>query len=34
MSHSKKSATFTVTSVAGVLTRQNHIKVSNKYLKN
>ena len=33
-SHSQKSATFTVTSVTGVLTTQHHIKVGNKYLKN
>ena len=34
MSHSQKSATFTVTSVAGVLTMQRHIKTCKKYLKN
>ena len=32
--HSQKSATFTVTSVTGVLIMQHHIKVCNKYLKN
>ena len=34
MSHSQKSATFTVTSIAGVLAVQHHIKVCKKYLKN
>ena len=29
-----KSATVTVTGVTGVLTRQNHINVCNKYFKN
>ena len=33
-SHSQKSATFTVTSITGVLTMQYHIKVCNNYLKN
>ena len=32
MSHSQKSATFTV--VTGISTMQSHIKVCNKYLKN
>ena len=34
MSHSQKSATFTVTNATGELTMQNHLKVFNKYLKN
>ena len=34
ISYSQKSASFTVTSVTGVLTIQNHIKICNKYLKN
>ena len=34
MSHSQKSATFTVTSITSVLTMQYYIKACNKYLKN
>ena len=34
MNHSQKSVTSTVSSVTGVLTMQNHIKVCNKYFKN
>ena len=33
-SHSRKSATFTATSVMGVIIMQHLIKVCNKYLKN
>ena len=34
MSHSQKNPALTVTSVTGVLTMQNYIKVCNKFLKN
>ena len=34
MRHSQKNAALTVTSVTGVLTMQNYIKVCNKFFKN
>ena len=33
-SKSQKSVTFTVISITGVLTMQNHIKICNTYFKN